>query len=289
MKLFRFYLASMVFLLYSVGATAQSDTLLLSQYQQHVQEYFDYYERGQADSAEMALRGALLTLSDYEGNFLLEANLAELVVSRGDTVGALSLLTSVLNSHDALDEVRSRRAELLEKTGRRQDALADLGILIDKYPKSEIYRYRRVLVLRDLGLYEGAAADLRVILENNPDAYIPRVTLAEVLAEQGEYVQAEQILSGLIDEYPEQHMAARSLVCYYLRRGQKAPALETIRKAINSGKRVTAEEYLVRAMVWLAYGESFEANRDFAKAKELGASEDAVNRAKTWLTEMKTL
>ena len=269
------------------SAIAQSDSTLMLKYEQYVQDYFGYYDRGQADSAEIALRAALLTLPDYEGNFLLEANLAELVVSRGDTLDALGLLTSVLNSQPDLDEVRSRRSELLSKSSRYEDALADLGVLIERHPMSEVYRYRRALILRETGLLDDAVADLRKILEQNPDAYIPRVTLAEILGEQGSTVQAEQIFARLIEDYPSEHMASRALAKHYLKQGQKAQALETMRKAINSGKRVTADEYLIRGLVWLAYGEEQESKRDFGKAKELGATDEKIYEAKRWLQELK--
>ncbi len=268
-------------------AFAQADSLLMARYQRCVEDYFDAYERGQVDSAELALRSALSILPTYGGNFLLEANLAELVVARCDTVEALGLLTSALNRQPHLDTIRSRRAELLTQSRRLEDALADLDELLKQYPKSEIYRYRRALLLRDLGLPEGAVADLQKIVEHNPKAYIPQVTLAEVLFDQGENLRAEQILTRLIDEYPQQHMAARVLTKCYLKSDQKAQALATIRKAINSGTRVTAEEYLVRGMVWLAYGEQKEAEKDFGKAKELGANDRSVHDANAWVHDMR--
>ena len=250
-------------------------------YEELVAHYFDYYQRDVADSAEMALREALLLVPDHGANFLLKANLAELVVARRDTAEAVSLLSEALAAHPEMTDIRSRRAELFEKSGKAQDALSDLEILINEHPKNEVYRYRRALVLIGQKLWNGAASDLEEIVRNNPNGYLPRVALAATDFERGRELDAEQALSQLVSDYPEIHVAARVLTGLYLRQGRKSDAHETIRKVISEGKVVTAEDYLTRAFVWVGYGEKAEAEKDFKKAVELGASEAVVSGYKT--------
>ena len=245
-------------------------------YQKFVEEYFDYYERGVNDSAELALRSAIKILPDNQANFLLKANLAELVVSRKDTLGAVSLLSEALADHPEMEEIRDRRAALFEKSGRANDALADLDVLIDSHPQYEVYRYRKALVLIQERLWNGAASELELIVRNNPQGYLPRVTLAAVDSERGRELEAEQALTLLTEEYPDIHVAPRTLALFYLKEGRKTEALETIRKVINEGKVVTAEDYLTRAAIWSAYGEEGEAAEDRAKAAELGASDETL-------------
>ena len=250
----------------------------VARYERLVAEYFDYYERGVNDSAELALRQALLLLPEHRANFLLRANLAELVVSRRDTLGAVSLLSEALAEQPDMEEIRSRRAELFEKSGKSNEALADLEALLAKRPDNEVYRYRRALVLLSERLWNGAAAELELIVKNNPQGYLPRVTLAAADFERGLELEAEKTLTGLRDAYPDLHIAARVLTGIYLRQGRRSAALETIRKVINEGRVVTAEDYLARAVVWLALDEEEEAAEDFATAKEKGASDELIER-----------
>lgn len=245
-------------------------------YEKLTLDYFDYYERGVNDSAEMVLREALLLMPDNAANFLLKANLAELVVSRKDTAEAVSLLSDALAAHPEMDNIRSRRSELFEKSNRTNDALADLELLISNNPSNEVYRYRRALVLIREKLWNGAASELEQIVKNNPTGYLPRMTLAGVDFERGRELEAEQTLSRLVTEYPDIHVASWALSGVYLRENRLSEALGTIRKVINDGKVVTAEDYLARSAVWRAYGEMKEAEKDAAKAKEMGASIEKI-------------
>lgn len=247
-------------------------------YEQLVQDYFGYFERGATDSAEMALRGALLLDPENKANFLLQANLAELVVARRDTAEAISLLSQALSSHPEMDDIRSRRAELFQAMGRSEDALLDLETLIPKHPESEVYRFRRALIFVEKGLWPGAGNDLEAILKLNPNSYLSQATLAAVQYEKGEEVEAERILTKLTTEYPDLHVAARALTGLYLSQGRLSEALSTIRKVIQDGKVVTKDDYLTRAAVWQAYGENGERDKDITKAKERGATPSFVEK-----------
>lgn len=253
-------------------ASAQSDREVA--YAGCVERYFDYYEAGKPDSAELMLRQALELSPEAEGNFLLLGNLAELVVARGDSLEALS-------RQPAVPELRERRADLLSDLGQLQSALTDYDELVSLTPSSEIYRYKRVLTYEKLRLWSAAEEDLKRILAHNPDAYLPRVKLAEVYEREGRPLEAEKLLSYLIEQQPAMAPAYRARARLLMRQGRKSDALADVREIIRrSGERVDAEEYLLRGEIWLIYGEEEEAERDFARAVASGATPSMVAQAR---------
>lgn len=268
--------------------SAQTDKERETAYAGCVERYFDYYEAGRPDSAEMMLRQALELSPEAEGNFLLLGNLAELVVARGDSTEAVDLLSQAVSRQPAIPELRERRADLLVGTGRVETALADYDQLVSKFPNSEIYRYKRVLAYEEMGLWSAAEGDLRKILAHNADAYLPRVKMAEVYEKQGRLVEAEKLLSYLIEQQPAMAPAYRARARLLMRQGRKSDALADVREIIRrSGERVDAEEYLLRAEIWLLYGEEKEAEEDLRRATEAGATAAEVAQAREEVRQMK--
>lgn len=269
-------------------ASAQTDKERETAYAGCVERYFDYYEAGRPDSAEVMLRQALALMPEAEGNFLLLGNLAELVVARGDSTEAVDLLSQAVSRQPAIPELRERRADLLMGIGRVETALADYDELVSKFPNSEIYRYKRVLAYEEMGLWSAAEGDLRKILAHNADAYLPRVKMAEVYEKQGGLVEAEKVLSYLIEQQPAMAPAYRARARLLMRQGRKSDALADVREIIRrSGERVDAEEYLLRGEIWLLYGEEEEAERDFARALEAGATPSMAAQAREEVYQIK--
>ena len=267
-------------------ASAQSDREVA--YAGCVERYFDYYEAGKPDSAELMLRQALELSPEAEGNFLLLGNLAELVVARGDSLEALELLSEALSRQPEVPELRERRADLLSDLGQLQSALTDYDELVSTAPSSEIYRYKRVLAYEQMGLWSAAEEDLKRILAHNPDAYLPRVKMAEVYEKQGRPLEAEKLLSYLIEQQPVMAPAYRARARLLMRQGRKSDALADVREIIRrSGERVDAEEYLLRGEIWLIYGEEEEAEGDFARAIEAGATPSMVAQAREEVFQIK--
>lgn len=267
-------------------ASAQSDREVA--YAGCVEHYFDYYEAGKPDSAELMLRQALELRPEAEGNFLLLGNLAELVVARGDSLEALELLSEALSRQPEVPELRERRADLLSDLGQLQSALTDYDELVSMAPLSEIYRYKRVLTYEKLRLWSAAEEDLKRILARNADAYLPRVKLAEVYEKEGRPLEAEKLLSYLIEQQPAMAPAYRARARLLMRQGRKTDALADVREIIRrSGERVDAEEYLLRGEIWLIYGEEEEAERDFARAVEAGATPSMVAQAREEVYQIK--
>ena len=267
-------------------ASAQSDGE--REYADCVERYFDYYEAGRPDSAELMLRQALELNPEAEGNFLLLGNLAELVVARGDSTEAVDLLSQAVSRQPAIPELRERRADLLIGIGRVETALADYDELVSKFPNSEIYRYKRVLAYEQMGLWSAAEGDLRKILAHNADAYLPRVKMAEVYEKQGRLVEAEKLLSYLIEQQPAMAPAYRARARLLMRQGRKSDALADVREIIRrSGDRVEPEEYLLRAEVWMLYGEEKEAEDDLRRATEAGATPAIVAQAREEVRQIK--
>lgn len=269
-------------------ASAQSDEERETAYAGCVERYFDYYEAGRPDSAEVMLRQALALMPEAEGNFLLLGNLAELVVARGDSTEAVDLLSQAVSRQPAIPELRERRADLLIGMGRVETALADYDELVSKFPNSEIYRYKRVLAYEEMGLWSAAEGDLRKILAHNADAYLPRVKMAEVYEKQGRLVEAEKLLSYLIEQQPAMAPAYRARARLLMRQGRKSDALADVREVIRrSGDRVEPEEYLLRAEIWLLYGEEKEAEDDLRRATEAGATPAEVAQAREEVRQIK--
>ena len=269
-------------------ASAQSDKEEGEAYAGCVARYFDYYEAGKPDSAELMLRQALELRPEAEGNFLLLGNLAELVVARGDSIEALELLSEALSRQSQVPELRERRADLLCDLGQLQSALTDYDELVSMAPSSEIYRYKRVLTYEKLRLWSAAEEDLKRILAHNPDAYLPRVKMAEVYEKQGRPLEAEKLLSYLIEQQPVMAPAYRARARLLMRQGRKSDALADVREIIRrSGERVDAEEYLLRGEIWLIYGEEEEAEGDFARAIEAGATPSRVAQAREEVFQIK--
>ncbi|WP_297132667.1 lipopolysaccharide assembly protein LapB [uncultured Porphyromonas sp.] len=269
-------------------ASAQSDEERETAYAGCVERYFDYYEAGRPDSAEVMLRQALELNPEAEGNFLLLGNLAELVVARGDSTEAVDLLSQAVSRQPAIPELRERRADLLIGIGRVETALADYDELVSKFPNSEIYRYKRVLAYEQMGLWSAAEGDLRKILAHNADAYLPRVKMAEVYERQGRPMEAEKLLSYLIEQQPAMAPAYRARARLLMRQGRKSDALADVREVIRrSGDRVDAEEYLLRAEIWMLYGEEKEAEEDLRQATEAGATPAEVAQAREEVRQIK--
>lgn len=251
------------------------------EYARLVERYFDFYEEGRADSAELALREALRLQPEAESNFLLLGNLAELVVARGDTLQAIDLLSRALGSQPDLPQLLERRGMLLAAVGRAQSALADYDKLISIFPNNEVYRYRRVLLCEQMGLTQAAEEDLKQILARNDDAYLPRVKMAEIYEQEGRLLEAEKLLSYLIETSPAMAPAYRARARLRMRQDRKAEALADVREVIRrSGERVDPEEYLLRGEVWLLYGEEAEAEADFRRAARAGAAPEETARAR---------
>lgn len=269
-------------------ASAQTDKEREVAYAGCVERYFDHYEAGRPDSAEMMLRQALELMPEAKGNFLLLGNLAELVVARGDSTEAVDLLSQAVSRQPAIPELRERRADLLMGIGRVETALADYDELVSKFPNSEIYRYKRVLAYEQMGLWSAAEGDLRKILAHNADAYLPRVKMAEVYERQGRPMEAEKLLSYLIEQQPAMAPAYRARARLLMRQGRKSDALADVREIIRrSGDRVDAEEYLLRAEIWLLYGEEKEAEDDLRRATEAGATPAEVAQAREEVRQIK--
>lgn len=269
-------------------ASAQSDEERETAYAGCVERYFDYYEAGRPDSAELMLRQALELNPEAEGNFLLLGNLAELVVARGDSTEAVDLLSQAVSRQPAIPELRERRADLLIGIGRVETALADYDELVSKFPNSEIYRYKRVLAYEQMGLWSAAEGDLRKILAHNADAYLPRVKMAEVYEKQGRPMEAEKLLSYLIEQQPAMAPAYRARARLLMRQGRKSDALADVREVIRrSGDRVEPKEYLLRAEVWMLYGEEKEAEEDLRRATEAGATPAMVAQAREEVYQIK--
>lgn len=264
-------LALVISFMTAYSASAQ-DSPVTSRYSLLVEEYFSYFERNQMDSAELVLRQAIELMPDADSNFLLQGNLAELVLARKDTIQAISLLSSALGAQPEMHRLRERRAQLLAEMGRNNEALGDLDYIVKQQPDLEVPRYRRVLLYMNMGLWDGAKGDLEAIIRTNDNAYLPRVTLAKVERMRGDERAAERLLSHLIEKFPDTPVAYRERARLYIQQDRKAEALKDIRTVIHNGKEVTDEDYQIRGDIWVMYGDQAQAKKDYDTAKKLRES-----------------
>lgn len=256
-----------VMLLCALSVQAQSDKE--GKYEDLVTKYFEYYEQQKPDSAEIMLHQALALMPDADSNFMLRGNLAELMVARADTVGAISQLSLAIGQQPDIANLRSRRAQLLEDSGKLNDALLDLDYLVQQDENKEIPRYNRARVRMKLGLLEGSKSDLEKIIEHNNEAYLPRIALAKVLYKEGDMMASEKVLTYLIETYPKVPNAYRERARLRMKQDRKALALEDIRYIFNELKTITPEDYRIRGDIWMLYGEKDQAEKDFERAIDL--------------------
>ncbi|MDN4753681.1 tetratricopeptide repeat protein [Porphyromonadaceae bacterium W3.11] len=256
-----------VMLLCALSVQAQSDKE--GKYEDLVTKYFQYYEQQKPDSAEIMLHQALALMPDADSNFMLRGNLAELMVARADTVGAISQLSLAIGQQPDIANLRSRRAQLLEDSGKLNDALLDLDYLVQQDENKEIPRYNRARVRMKLGLLEGSKSDLEKIIEHNNEAYLPRIALAKVLYKEGDMMASEKVLTYLIETYPKVPNAYRERARLRMKQDRKALALEDIRYIFNELKTITPEDYRIRGDIWMLYGEKDQAEKDFERAIDL--------------------
>lgn len=254
-------------LLCALSVHAQSDKD--GKYEDLVTKYFMYYEQQKPDSAEIMLHQALALMPDAESNFMLRGNLAELMVARADTVGAITQLSLAIGQQPDIANLRSRRAQLLEDSGKLNDALLDLDYLVQQDETKEIPRYNRARVRMKLGLLEGSKNDLETIIERNNEAYLPRIALAKVLDMEGDMMASEKVLTYLIETYPKVPNAYRERARLRMKQDRKALALEDIRYIFNELKTITPEDYRIRGDIWMLYGEKDQAEKDFERAIDL--------------------
>jgi len=137
------------------------------------------------------------------GSELLQVrfHLAGYLMLRGANDAAMDLLRQVVNQEPRFLDARTELMRLYVKSGRYPEARAEALAILENGPALGAY-----LTLGDLGLNQG-----------NPNEAIKQYTIA-------------------VEKFPESALAKRGLGAAYLRKGDKAKALATLREAMVQGK-----------------------------------------------------
>lgn len=255
----------------------------IQEYERLSTQGFAYVEAGQSDSALICFTQAIALLPNAPTNYMLHSNISEIYLAKRDTIAALTSLASAIVQQPDMPILRERRAELLGALKRFDEALLDLDHLVALYPTRERTLFARALLKVEMRLYEGAASDLETILHHNEKAYLPRIALAQIAQRQGDHFRGEKLLTQLITTHPNIPIAYRERARLYLTQGQKALAMRDVREVMKQSNKVTYEDYLIRAQVWLLYGENKEARADFSEAQRLGASTQEIEEARSYI------
>lgn len=253
------------------------DSLL---YERLIVQGYEALEADRPDSAALYFEQALEAYPKAATNYMLYSNLAEIHLAAADTTLALKEMHEAIRRQPELIALRERRAEILGKLGRYEEALWDYDRIVEINPQRELSLFNRALLKTEMKLYDAAAKDLETIIAANDKAYLPRIALASTEILKGKAEQAERIYNFLISSFPKIPVAYRERAKLYISQNRKALAMKDVREVMKHPERVTYEDYLLRAQIWLLYGESKEARRDFEKAQQMGASDTEIQTAR---------
>ena len=221
--------------------------------------------QGEAAKSEAALTASLRALPDYSPALVMRARL---VAARGDLDGALSTIEQVIKRDAKVPEAHQLKGEILvfgKKDAKGGEAALRQALAIDKtYLPAHATLISLALENRDLAAAKAQAAALRAVQPKNPQtAYLEaRIAFQEgdfkktqelvnalmrvasedtnvlqlagsVEAQIGSMVIAERIFSKSLQLDPTSALSRQNLAIAYLRLGQSAKALETLRPLIG--------------------------------------------------------
>ena len=279
-----FILAAIIGSILPVQALEVRDSLVTTKkYEQYVERSYTSLSQSKPDSAQLYIEKALQLLPNAPTNYMLRANLSKIYLSKRDTAQAIIQLTLAIAQQPNEPILHEERGTLYALTGKLNEALFDYDNIIKQYPDRESARYNRALIRSSLGLDDAAESDLQHIVQLNPKAYQPRLAMAEIEIKRGAEDQAEKIYTYLINTFPAELEAYRARARLYITQDRKALAMKDVQTIISQGKGLTAEDYLLRGVIWLMYDEKKEASADFRQARSMGATEQQINAIREYL------
>jgi tetratricopeptide (TPR) repeat protein len=264
-KIFRAGIIGIIFLLGEVCVFAQSETNLVS-------KAFDYIERNQLDSAEIALKTVLKNQPDNPVNPFLLNNLGAIQRRLGKFNDALESYTAALGEFPKQPVFLESRASLFAEMGQAQNAILDYSTLLDENPGNEEARYQRGLLYLQIKNTDLAEADFKRILELNPNSLYARRGFASMAKIRGDYDEAEKIYAYLLSKDPEDYNLYAGRAELYLLMKKPGKAYDDINKAIRlaGDKQPNPYLYVIRYRVKLLLHEKDGALEDWKKAVALG-------------------
>jgi tetratricopeptide (TPR) repeat protein len=233
-----------------------------------VERSFDYIEEGKLDSAEICLKSALAATPDSPLNPFILNNLGTVQRRLGKYDDALISYTAALGHLPKNTVFLEARASLLAEMGQTENAVLDYSALIEERPADEEALYQRGLLYLQTGRDDLAETDFRRLMELYPNGVLPRLGLAALAKFREDFDEAEKIYAYLIDKNPAnpRFYAGRAELYLLMNKPGKASA--------DATRAISLEEnpyhYIIRYRAKLLLHEPKSAEKDLAKAKELG-------------------
>ncbi len=217
-------------------------------------------------------QGALATLDPV---LVASPDLAEGWVLKGDITASQLKLDDALVAYRKAVELRSdslpvhaRIASTLMQQGKLADAGAEVDAMKKIAPKHPQTLYFQALLAFREKNFVSAREAIQQHLRAVPDS-LPGLMLEGGIEYQlGSFAKAEDSLKKALAKSPKQRLARILLVNTYLRSGQPARALDTLKPLMDEGD-AGAEVLALAGDVYMRNGNTKEAERAFAKAAAL--------------------
>lgn len=236
---------------------------------------FDYIERNQLDSAEIALKNELKRWPANPLNPFLLNNLGTIQRRLGKKNDALESYTAALGTYPQNPVFLAARASLFAEMNQPENAIVDYTTLLEGKPNDEESLYQRGLLYLQIKNLSLAGADFKQLLNLHPDGLYPRMGFAALAKFQGDYEEAEKIYNYLLDKEPEipDLYAGRAELYLLMEKPSKASSDATTALRLLGEENQDPYIYIIRYRAKLMLHEAESAQKDLKRAIELGYRE----------------
>lgn len=260
-----FYILMFIFSIW----TSNSSILRAQNYEELINESFDWLENDSLQKAEDALRAALRLQPGNPNNGMLLLNMGTIQRRLGKLKDAEDSYTIGLAFMPKNLTLLHSRAQLFGETEQYDKAIEDYTEIIYQEPNNEEALYERALCRLMNADTLGARLDLQQIDTFNPNSAKSRIGMAYVYKAQHLWREAAELLDPLIERNPKSPSLLRERAEVYYLSGRIGAALDDINHSIENGPR-DPYSYVLRAQIRYAKGDKEYARRDLNQALELG-------------------
>lgn len=217
---------------------------------------------------EAAVLDPLLVMARYNAGVLCE-KLGNNAQAKGHYIAALALQPELAFAAQNLTRLRVRSGQLLE-------AERDLRIRINNRPEDLGLRNQLVELFLSRGDLDAAFTESKRILKSDERNVIAMIHLATYYQRQKKYELAMMVLDNALQIAPAEASVHHARSVVYLALGQKAPALESLKKATEARPDfpeaqnnlgvllIEAQDYYAAA---LALEKAVKSSPDFVQAR----------------------
>ncbi|KAA6344382.1 Beta-barrel assembly-enhancing protease [termite gut metagenome] len=245
------------------------------------EQALQYIEKDSLEQAEIIFRRVLAMEPANPHNALIFSNIGTLQRQMQRLDEAAESYTYALNFTPYSIPILLNRATVYMEQGFSNRAYVDYCQVLDKDKKNMEALLMRAYIYMMRRDYNASRMDYNSLLDVNSLHYSARLGLATLNQREEKFREAIDILEGLIAEYPTEMelYVARAEV----EQNMNLPdlALIDIDRAIQLNP-LSAEAFLLRGKINLAYKKKKTAKKDFEKAELLGISSSNLRE---WLQQ----